>query len=113
MIHRRHLDNCFRGSSPKYIIQEGGGGLSRNVWYLRCDGKFRNLAHQILQIGKDKEVVAESLQEVKKGKDRGAQKAEAMVLVVQNLSNTTGKGRSAVEDHASSKVRPHKRKRGD
>ena len=49
-VHRRHVPKCFRGSSPEYIIQ-GAGGLGTSIYYRRCDGKFRNLAHKVLGMG--------------------------------------------------------------
>jgi hypothetical protein len=112
-LHRRHVDKCFRGASPEYIIQ-GTGGLGHSIYYRRCDGRFRNLAHQVLKMGeKEDEVTAQwSLEAAPGAKEDQATKAVAIVM--RGLSRTTTNDLSIFGRAPEvTKNKSHKRKRED
>jgi len=106
--HGRHLPKCFRGSSPEYIIQ-GSGGLATSIFYRRCDGRFRNLAHHVLKMARET-FTPEQLPRLDKDMDEDGATARSAAQAVK-ASSTHSVARPTVDDTSASLSVLTKRKR--
>ena len=108
-FHGRHVPKCFRGSSPEYIIQ-GNGGLGTSIYYRRCDGRFRNLGHQVLDMGIEP-VTANQSPEADDDQDKSEGASSSLVLMAPYLRDlSTESGPSSEVPRSLKATLPAKRK---
>jgi hypothetical protein len=96
------------GSSPEYIIQ-GSAGLGTGIYYRRCNGKFRNLAQQVLEMGDEPVVAGPS---TKRAKGKGPSSPIDTRTPCLGASSTESSQSSAIPKSPKVTV-PAKRKRED
>ena len=103
--HRRHVPTCFRGTSPEYIIQ-GDGGLGTSIYYRRCDGRYRNLAHKILGLG-DAQVTLDQPNPGEEHQDNSKGESSTSAPVAQDVAIISEHTSPSVEEPESTKEIEH------
>jgi hypothetical protein len=50
---RKHVDGCFHSDNPTIIVQDRGGGVSKDLYFKHCDGIFKNIQNEKMELGSD------------------------------------------------------------